>query len=67
MAHVDWLIILPSQGIHFALLGNQSRKNIVQIKFESKLKFFMPHSDDKEHSPSEFYYPGETNDPNIYT
>ena len=24
----------------------------------------MPYSDDEEHSPSEFYYPGETNDPN---
>ena len=24
----------------------------------------MPCSDDEEHSPSEFYYPGETNDPN---
>ena len=24
----------------------------------------MPYSDDKEHSPSEFYYPGQTNDPN---
>ena len=22
----------------------------------------MPHSYDEEHSPSEFYYPGETND-----
>ena len=21
----------------------------------------MPYSDDEEHSPSEFYYPGETN------
>ncbi len=24
----------------------------------------MPYSDDEEHSPSEFYYPGEKNDPN---
>ena len=24
----------------------------------------MPCSDDEEHSPSEFYYPGETNYPN---
>ena len=24
----------------------------------------MPYSDDEEHSPCEFYYPGETNDPN---
>ncbi len=24
----------------------------------------MPYSDDEEHSPSEFYYLGETNDPN---
>ena len=27
----------------------------------------MPYSDDKEHSPSEFNYPGETNDTNIHT
>ena len=26
----------------------------------------MPYSDDNGHSPSEFYHPGETNDPNIY-
>ena len=25
----------------------------------------MPYSDDEKHSPSEFYYCGETNDPNI--
>ena len=24
----------------------------------------MPYSVDEKHSPSEFYYPGETNDPN---
>ena len=24
----------------------------------------MPNSDDEKHSPSEFYYPGETNYPN---
>jgi hypothetical protein len=24
----------------------------------------MPHHEDEEHSPSEFYSPGKTNDPN---
>ena len=41
-----------------------TRENIVQIKFLRKLKLIMPCCDDEEHSPSEFYCHGETNDPN---
>ena len=26
----------------------------------------MPYNDDENHSPSEFYYPEQTNDPNKY-
>ena len=59
---------------HLARSGNSScplkkfilpaRENIVQIKFLRKLKLIMPCCDDEEHSPSEFYCHGETNDPN---
>ena len=43
-----------------------ARENIAQIEFQSKLKFIVPYRDDKKHGPSEFDYPRETNDPNIY-
>ncbi len=80
MPHADWLItgpekvILPAQEIHLARSRNSScplkkfilpaRENIVQINFLRKLKLIMPCCDDEEHSPSEFYCHGETNDPN---
>ena len=41
-----------------------ARENIVKTKFLRKLKLIVPYSDDEEHSPSEFYYPGDKNDPN---
>ncbi len=59
---------------HLARSGNSScslknfilpaRENIVQIKFLRKLKLIMPCCDDEEHSPSEFYCHGKTNDSN---
>ncbi len=73
MPYADWLIsglekvISPAQEIHLARSRNlsfQLVKNTVQIQFQRKLKFIMPYSVDEKHSPSEFYYPGETNYPN---
>ena len=32
-----------------------------------KLKLIMPCNDDENYSPSEFYYPEQTNDPNKFT
>ena len=69
-----WLVDYRSGKNHLARSGNSScplkkfilpaRENIVQIKFLRKLKLIMPCCDDEEHSPSEFYCHGETNDPN---
>ena len=59
MRHADWLIrdqekvILPA------------RANIAHKK-NRKLKLSMPYNDNENHSPSEFYYPEQTNDPNKY-
>ena len=58
MPHADCLITGPEKVILPA------RENIVQKKFLRKLKLIMPCCDDKEHSPSEFYCHGETNDLN---
>ena len=60
MAHADWLIC----GLEKVILP--ARVNLVKVKFQRKLKLIRPYSDDEKHSPSEFYYPGETNNPNIY-
>ena len=69
-----WLVDYRSGKSHLARSGNSScplkkfilpaRENIVQIIFLRKLKLIMPCCDDEEHSPSEFYCYGETNDPN---
>ena len=70
-----WLVDYRSgKSLHLARSGNSScplkkfilpaRENIVQIEFLRKLKLIMPCCDDEEHSPSEFYCHGETNDPN---
>ena len=66
MANADWFIsvvekvILLSQQI---LLDHSCKHCTNKIIKETKL--IMPYSDDEEHSPSEFYFPGETNDPII--
>ncbi len=67
------LVDYRSGKSHLARSGNSScplkkfilpaRENIVQIKFLRKLKLIIPCCDDEEHSPSEFYCHGETNDP----
>ena len=76
MAHADWLIsglekvilpspefILPAQEIHLARSWKHYTNKILK---QTKVCFFLPYSDDKWHSASEFYYLWETNDPNIY-
>ncbi len=71
MPHADWLItgpekvILPAQEIHLARSRNSSCPLVKTLyKFLRKLKLIMPCCNDEEHSPSEFYCHGETNDPN---
>ena len=65
MTHADWLIggpenvILPAQEIHLA----RSRKHCTNKR---KLKLIMPYNHEENHSPSESYYPEQTNDPNKY-
>ena len=53
--------ILPAQEIHLARLWKHCTNKILK-----QTKVFLPYSDDEWHSPSEFYYLGERNDPNIY-
>ena len=57
MPQADWLI----SGLNKHILP--ARENIMQIKFLGKI-LIIPYCNDGDHSPSEFYCPGETNDPN---
>ena len=64
MKRADWLIgspenvILPTQEIHLA----HSCKHCTNKR---NLKL-TPYNHDENHSPSEFYHPEQTNDPNKY-
>jgi hypothetical protein len=68
-------VILPAQKFilpavkKFILPAREIVKTLSKNILKEASKFsLMPYSDDKEHSPSEFYYPDEisdeTNDPN---
>ena len=68
MTHADWLIsgletvILPSQEIPLARSCKHcTNKNLKEIKT------IMPYNDEENHSPSEFYYPEQTNDSSKYS
>jgi hypothetical protein len=62
MPHADWLITRSrNSSCPLKKFILPTRENIVQIKFLRKRKLILPYWDDEEHSPSEFYCPGETN------
>jgi hypothetical protein len=56
MPQADWLI----SGLNKHILP--ARENIMQIKFLGKI-LIIPYCNDGDHSPSEFYCPGEANYP----
>ena len=62
MPHADWLIISGPEKVILP-----ARENIVQIKFLCKLNLiYMPHHDDEDHSPIEFYCSRKTHDPKCW-